>query len=156
MKKILEAWVEQKLQFDSQLECELYLRNLKVSYMILNRTLEPDGKYTIGIRKQYNNTPLPKEGDHSGRRNAPDQTSNLQVSGKDAEHGYQLFEKLLKEKGVKTADVAKATNIHPSTFTDWKKGKSKPKADKLEKIANYFHGVSVTDFIESEEQSEKV
>lgn len=51
---------------------------------------------------------------------------------------YERYLELLKEKGVKTSDVAKATGIHPSTFTDWKKKKSSPKYDKLEKIAAYF------------------
>lgn len=55
---------------------------------------------------------------------------------------YDYYEELLKRHGCKSADVAKATGIHPSTFTDWKKGKSAPKADKLQKIADYF-GVSV-------------
>ena len=55
---------------------------------------------------------------------------------------YDIFEELLREKGCKAADVAKATNIHPSTFSDWKKGKSVPKQDKMLKIANFF-GVPV-------------
>lgn len=38
--------------------------------------------------------------------------------------------------------VAKETGITRSTFTDWKSGRSKPKIDKLMKIAQYF-GVSV-------------
>lgn len=55
---------------------------------------------------------------------------------------YERFLELMQRKGVKFADVAKATGIHPSTFSDWKKGKSKPKTDKMQKIADYF-GVSV-------------
>lgn len=55
---------------------------------------------------------------------------------------YDIFERLLKERGCKAADVAKATGIHPSTFSDWKKGKSVPKQDKMLKIAEFF-GVSV-------------
>lgn len=55
---------------------------------------------------------------------------------------YERFLELMKRKGVKSADVAKATGIHPSTFSDWKKGKSKPKTDKMQKIADYF-GVSI-------------
>lgn len=55
---------------------------------------------------------------------------------------YERFLELMQKKGVKFADVAKATGIHPSTFSDWKKGKSKPKTDKMQKIADYF-GVSV-------------
>ncbi|MFR5684982.1 MAG: helix-turn-helix domain-containing protein, partial [Clostridia bacterium] len=42
----------------------------------------------------------------------------------------------------KDADVSKATGISKSTFSDWKSGRSKPKQEKLQKIADYF-GVSV-------------
>nr|DAL06348.1 MAG TPA: Repressor protein CI [Caudoviricetes sp.] len=52
---------------------------------------------------------------------------------------YDRFKNLLMERGCKASDVAKATNIHPSTFSDWKKGKSTPKFDKLEKIASFFN-----------------
>lgn len=52
---------------------------------------------------------------------------------------YDIFLKLLEERGVKAADVAKATGIPQSTFSDWKSGRSVPKADKLEKIADYFN-----------------
>lgn len=52
---------------------------------------------------------------------------------------YDIFERLLAENNCKAADVAKATGIHPSTFSDWKSGKSKPKQDKMVKIANFFH-----------------
>ena len=55
---------------------------------------------------------------------------------------YEIFERLLKEKGVKTADVCRATGLKAPTFSDWKKGKSSPNADKLILIAEYF-GVSV-------------
>lgn len=55
---------------------------------------------------------------------------------------YEIFEKLLKEKGVKTSDVCKATGLKAPTFSDWKKGKSSPNVDKLILIAEYF-GVSV-------------
>lgn len=51
---------------------------------------------------------------------------------------YEDYVRLRDAKGVRDADVAKATKIHPSTFSDWKKGKSKPKADKLQLIADYF------------------
>ena len=55
---------------------------------------------------------------------------------------YEIFEKLLKEKGVKVADVCRGTGLKAPTFSDWKKGKSSPNTDKLILIANYF-GVSV-------------
>lgn len=51
---------------------------------------------------------------------------------------YEIFEKLMKEKGVRPFDVAKATGITPSTFSDWKKGRAVPKTEKLKKIADYF------------------
>lgn len=55
---------------------------------------------------------------------------------------YEIFEKLLKIKGVKTADVCRATGIKSPVFSEWKKGKSKPNTDKLILIAEFF-GVSV-------------
>lgn len=55
---------------------------------------------------------------------------------------YENFEKLLKEKGVRPSDVAKATGIKTSTLTSWKQDKYTPKNDKLSLIADYF-GVSV-------------
>ena len=55
---------------------------------------------------------------------------------------YQVFLKLLELKCCKVADVVKATGIPHSTFTDWKNGRSVPKAEKLQKIAAYF-GVTV-------------
>ena len=54
---------------------------------------------------------------------------------------YAIYEKLRNERGVKDADVSKATGVGKSTFSDWKKGRSAPKDEKLQKIADYF-GVS--------------
>lgn len=51
---------------------------------------------------------------------------------------YEIYCKLRDKKGVKDADVAKATGITKSTFSDWKNGRSKPKDEKLLKIAEYF------------------
>ncbi len=59
---------------------------------------------------------------------------------------YSQFEKLLKSRNLKTADVTRATGIAPSCFTDWKKGRVKPKTDKLQKLADYF-GVSISYFL---------
>ena len=55
---------------------------------------------------------------------------------------YDVFVDLLKKKGVRAYDVSKETGISSSVFTDWKKGRYTPKADKLQKIADYF-GVSL-------------
>lgn len=55
---------------------------------------------------------------------------------------YEVFEKLLKMRGVRAADVTRATGISSTVFSEWKKGKSRPKDDKRQKIADYF-GVSL-------------
>ena len=51
---------------------------------------------------------------------------------------YAAFEKLLKSHNLSVYQVAKATGISASTFTDWKNGRSSPKADKLARIAEFF------------------
>ncbi len=51
---------------------------------------------------------------------------------------YQIFEDLLRADGGTVYRVAKSTGIPASTFTDWKNGRSIPKAEKLKKIAAYF------------------
>ena len=54
---------------------------------------------------------------------------------------YAIFEKLCNEKGVTPYKVSKATNISTATLSDWKTGKSHPKANKIKILADYF-GVS--------------
>ena len=51
---------------------------------------------------------------------------------------FERYLEMLKEKKLKNIDVSRATGIPASTFSDWKKGKSSPKRDKIEKIANFF------------------
>ena len=55
---------------------------------------------------------------------------------------YHIFENLLKMHQTTVYRVAKATGISATTFTDWKNGRSAPKADKLKRIADHF-GVSL-------------
>lgn len=55
---------------------------------------------------------------------------------------YEIFADLVAKKGVRVADVAKATGIRTGVFSDWKMGRYTPKQDKLKLIAEYF-GVSV-------------
>lgn len=55
---------------------------------------------------------------------------------------YSIYQKLLDEKGLKNADIARATDISNMTLSDWKNGKSTPKQDKLMKIADFL-GVSL-------------
>ncbi len=64
---------------------------------------------------------------------------------------YEKFEKLINERGIKTADVAEATGIKKPTFTAWKNGKYTPKADKIQKIADYLE-VPMSYFYEEPEQ----
>lgn len=51
---------------------------------------------------------------------------------------YEIFEKLLQEKGITSYKVAKATGISQTTFSDWKRGRSTPKTDNMQKIADYL------------------
>lgn len=60
---------------------------------------------------------------------------------------YQKFEQLVKERGITAYRVAKDLGLAPTVFSDWKSGKSKPKVDKLKKIADYF-GVTIEYFLE--------
>ena len=62
---------------------------------------------------------------------------------------YEIYCKLRDSKGMKDSDVAKATGITKSTFSDWKSGRSVPKADKLLSLAKYFD-VPVEYFLEEE------
>lgn len=51
---------------------------------------------------------------------------------------YKLYARLRDARGVRDADVALAAGIPKSTFTEWKKGRSQPKLEKLQKIAGFF------------------
>lgn len=52
---------------------------------------------------------------------------------------YEIYCKLRDMKKCKDSDVAKATGITKSTFSDWKSGRSEPKREKMQKIADYFN-----------------
>jgi repressor LexA len=66
---------------------------------------------------------------------------------------YARFEALLHANNTTVYRVSKVTGIAPSTFSDWKNGRSTPKADKLRRIADFF-GIS-TDSLLGTEQGEK-
>lgn len=55
---------------------------------------------------------------------------------------YEIFSKIIDSKGLTPYRVAKDTGLTTVLFTDWKKGKSKPKYEKLKVIADYL-GVSI-------------
>ena len=48
---------------------------------------------------------------------------------------YENYANFRNSQGMKDSDVAKKAQIPQSTFSDWKKGKSFPKYEKLKKIA---------------------
>lgn len=66
---------------------------------------------------------------------------------------YEKFNGLLVKHNKTTYQVAKDTGIAQSTLSDWKRGKSRPKADKLILLANYF-GVPIEYFLEKENEKE--
>ena len=55
---------------------------------------------------------------------------------------YKIFEELCKENCVTPYRVCKETGITTATISNWKAGRYTPKADKMQKIADYF-GVSL-------------
>ena len=65
----------------------------------------------------------------------------------DRRNSYSIFENLLEERKITSYRVSKDLDISPMCLSDWKNGKSKPKADKLKKIADYF-GVTIEVFLE--------
>lgn len=67
---------------------------------------------------------------------------------------YEIFERLLSERGITAYRVAKETGITTATLTNWKKGKYTPKQDKLQKIADFF-GVSLEYLMTGKESADK-
>ena len=66
---------------------------------------------------------------------------------------YEIFSELLHKYGVTPYKVSKETGVSQSTLSDWKRGISTPKLDKMQKIADYF-GVSVEYLMSGVEQEE--
>jgi Predicted transcription regulator containing HTH domain len=59
---------------------------------------------------------------------------NREVMGRNIQH-------YMEEKGVIAADVCRELGFKPNTFSDWCHGKTYPRIDAIEKMANYF-GIS--------------
>lgn len=68
---------------------------------------------------------------------------------------YERYCKLRDAKKLKDSNVAALTGIGKSTFSDWKSGRSEPKNDKLQKIADCL-GVSVGYFTDDESDDRSV
>ena len=62
---------------------------------------------------------------------------------------YAVFDALLKAHKISVYQISKATGISASTFSDWKSGRSTPKADKLARIADFF-GISLDELLGTE------
>ena len=60
---------------------------------------------------------------------------------------YEKFAELLDKTNKTAYQVSKDTGIAQSVISDWKRGRSNPKIDKLKILADYF-GVSIEYFIE--------
>ena len=67
---------------------------------------------------------------------------------------YKKYEKLLEERGETSYQVSKATGVGQNTLSDWKTGRSQPKVDKLQKIADHF-GVPVSYFLEDRTETDQ-
>nr|UVX59725.1 MAG: helix-turn-helix domain protein [Bacteriophage sp.] len=52
---------------------------------------------------------------------------------------YDKFAALLEKSNISAYKVCKDTGLSSSMFTFWKNGKSTPKSDKIQKIADYFN-----------------
>ena len=60
---------------------------------------------------------------------------------------YKKFAELLAKHHKTAYQVAKDTGIPQSVLSDWKRGRSNVKTDKLKILADYF-GVSIEYFLE--------
>jgi len=69
---------------------------------------------------------------------------------KGGQNMYEIFEQLLQSFGVSAYKVAKDTGVTQSTLSDWKRGRSTPKAENMKKLADYFK-VSVDYLMTGEE-----
>ena len=65
---------------------------------------------------------------------------------------YEIYQILLDEKGLKNADVARATGISNMTLSDWKRGKSEPKTKNMQKIADFL-GTTLSYLVTGEESN---
>ena len=51
---------------------------------------------------------------------------------------YEIYKRILDEKGLKNSDVSRGTGISNMTLSDWKRGKSTPKYENMKKIADFL------------------
>lgn len=68
---------------------------------------------------------------------------------------YQKYVALLEKHNKTSYQVSKDTGIGQNTLSNWKTGRSQPKVEKLQVLADYF-GVPITYFLEGAEKKECV
>ena len=61
---------------------------------------------------------------------------------------YEKFRSLCTEKKLTPYQVSIDTGVSTATLSSWKQGKYIPKADKVQKLADYFE-VPITYFLEN-------
>ena len=57
------------------------------------------------------------------------------------------FKRYLAHSGMKQIDVAKSVGVSTGTITDWKKGRSYPRMDKVQLLSECF-GIRKSDLVE--------
>ena len=67
---------------------------------------------------------------------------------------YEIFVKLLQSRGISSYKLSKETGISQTTLSNWKSGRSKPKMDVMQKIADYFN-VSLDYIMTGEEREDE-
>lgn len=67
---------------------------------------------------------------------------------------YEVFARLIQQRGITPYRVHKDTGVAQSTLSDWKNGKGTPSADKLKKIADYL-GVTIEYILTGEDSKSK-
>lgn len=67
---------------------------------------------------------------------------------------YEVFEQLLRKKGVSSYKVAKEAGVTQTALSNWKSGRSTPTAKTLQKIADYF-GVTIDYLMTGDNSSEQ-
>jgi transcriptional regulator with XRE-family HTH domain len=73
---------------------------------------------------------------------------------KGAQFMYEVFEQLLRKKGVSSYKVAKEAGVTQTALSNWKSGRSTPTAKTLQKIADYF-GVTIDYLMTGDNSSEQ-
>lgn len=66
----------------------------------------------------------------------------------------QNIQRLMEQKDVDRKDLCNALGFKYTTFVDWVNGKTYPRIDKIEKMANYF-GVPKSELVEEYNSSKQ-